>query len=401
MSDTINLLRNVASLDVSPLLDGYTKVVIIAGTDENGELITYTAGSDGGAVLTVENSWGSQTMANNMLAQIQGWAYQPYSADGALLDPAAELGDGISVNDIYGGLFHKTLNFGSLMSADIGAPKSEEIEHEYTGNVESTQDRAFSRLIKAVNTRITQNAGLIQLEAEARNAADEAINSQLSVQAGQIAARVSKSGGSSSSFGWTLTDSSWELKSNNRTVLRADSSGLHIEGEITAKSGTIGGFDIMSTYLSYGGMTWSGSASSGIYIGTSGIKLGQYFKVDTMGNLTANRITANGGTIGGIDIGSYGISGDRWSMSSNGVSFGSNGFSLNSSGVASISSSCRVNGGDTLYTYVGNIAADKITANYINSKIGEISLVRLNSMQLGGHTIARSTIDGNKVLTWI
>lgn len=393
MSDTINLLRNVASLDVSPLADGYTKVVIIAGTDENGELITYTAGSDGGAVLTVENSWGSQTMANNMLAQIQGWAYQPYSADGALLDPAAELGDGISVNDIYGGLFHKTLNFGSLMSADIGAPKSEEIEHEYTGNVESTQDRAFSRLIKAVNSRITQNAGLIQLEAEARNAGDEAINSQLSIQAGQINAKVSKSGGSSSSFGWTLTDSSWELKSNNRTVLRADSSGLHIEGEITAKSGTIGGFDIQSNYISYGGMTWSGSASNGIYIGASGIKLGQNFKVDTGGNVTiAGSLTVAGERISASNLysGAYG-----------GLSYSSSGWGNYSSGVIA---NCAYNGDDAYGVTHRGYTADSLSAStlvggYCSFGSGG-QTVRIRGYSVGFDSVHDTDGRTVRVLTW-
>ena len=238
-------------------------------------------------------------MADDMLSKVSGWQYQPYSADNALLDPAAELGDGVSINGLYSGIFSRSTHFSSLMEAEISAPTDEEIEHEHTSAVESASDRAYSRLVKAVNSRISQTANLIQLEVNARTAADHEINSQLSIQSGQISAKVSKSGGDSSSFGWSLDDSSWTLQSGNRNVLRADSTGLHIEGEITAKSGTIGGFTISDYFINYGGMTWESTASNGIYIGTSGIKLGSGFEVDTSGNLTANNLNANNAVFSG------------------------------------------------------------------------------------------------------
>ncbi len=59
-----------------------------------------------------------------------------------------------------------------------------------------------------------------------------------------ITAKVGKTGGTSSSFGWTLTDSQWTLQSNNETVLKANSSGLEVSGKVTASSGTIGGWTI-------------------------------------------------------------------------------------------------------------------------------------------------------------
>ena len=393
MSDSINLLKNVASLDVSALQSGFTKVVINAGTDEEGNVISYSAGTDGGAVLTIENPWGSQTMANNMLAKIRGWQYQPYAASGALLDPAAELGDGVTIDEIYSGIFKRTLNFDALMSSEIGAPTTAEIEHEFLPAGETFTERAYSRLIKAVNTRITQNAGLIQLEAEARNAGDEAINSQLSVQAGQINAKVSKSGGTSSSFGWTLTDSSWELKSNSRTVLRADSSGLHIEGEITAKSGTIGGFDIQSNYISYGGMTWSGSASNGIYIGTSGIKLGQNFKVDTGGNVTiAGSLTVAGERITASNLysGAYG-----------GLSYSSSGWGNYSSGVIA---NCAYNGDDAYGVTHRGYTADSLSASTLVG--GSCSFgsggqpVRIRGYSVGFDSVHDTDGRTVRVLTW-
>lgn len=298
MSDAINLLNNVSTLDVSPLANGYTKVIINAGTDDDGNVIFYEAGTDGGAVLTIDNPWGTQQMAEDMLERIIGFQYQSYSAGGALLDPSAELGDGVNINGTYGGIFTQNTSFTSLMKAEISAPTNEEIEHEYTSAVESASDRAYSRLVKAVNTRISQNATLISLEAEARTASDEAINSQLNLQAGQIEARVTKEGGNRSTFGWKLNDSSWELYSGNGTVLKATSDGLEVTGKITASSGTIGGFDINSSYISYNNQTWGGSITGGIYIGQSGIQLGKdtTFKVDNQGNLYAKKLYVWSGT---------------------------------------------------------------------------------------------------------
>lgn len=313
MSDSINLLNNVSTLDVSPSAYGYTKVIIIAGTDDDGNVISYEAGSDGGSVLTINNPWGTQQMADNMLAKIQGWQYQPYSASGALLDPSAELGDGVNINGTYGGIFSRDTNFTSLMRSEISAPTNEEIEHEQTSAVESATDRAYSRLVKAVNTRITQNATLISLEAEARTASDEEINSQLNIQAGQIEARVTKEGGSKSTFGWKLTDSSWELYSGNGTVLKATSSGLEVTGKITASSGKIGGFDITSSYINYGGLTWGSSASSGIYIGTSGIQLGSNVKISSSGYMELNgNIKLNGTDISAQNLRTGANGGNDW-----------------------------------------------------------------------------------------
>lgn len=313
MSDAINLLNNVSQLDVSPLANGYTKVIINAGTDENGNVIAYQSGSDGGAVLTIDNPWGTQTMADNMLAQLSGYQYQPYSASGAILDPSAELGDGVTIAGTYGGLFSKTTSFTSLMKSDISAPGSEEIEHEQTSAVESATDRAYSRLVKSVASRISQTANQILLETQARTSADESLTAQLNVQASEISARVSKDGGSSSGVGWYLHSDRWEIKANDTTILKVTASGLEVNGKITATSGKIGGFTIQSDYLTYGGQTWGGASNSGIYIGTSGIQLGNSVKISSSGSmelsgtlkLGGKNITANNLRTGAVGGNSY------------------------------------------------------------------------------------------------
>ena len=56
-------------------------------------------------------------------------------------------------------------------------------------------------------------------------------------------------GGSNSSFAYSLTSSNFRLIANNQTVFEATKDGVAITGEITATSGTIGGFEIGTNTL--------------------------------------------------------------------------------------------------------------------------------------------------------
>lgn len=165
-------------------------------------------------------------------------------------------------------------------------------------------------------------ADQISAEVEERQSDVESINGQLNVQAGEIAAKVSKTGGASSSFGWVLDEKSWTIKASNRDVLKATEAGLEIYGTIKATGGTIGGFTIQSNYLSYNGQTWLGTNSTGIYIGSSGIQCGPSdggFRVDNRGNLYAS----SGHFSGTVDAGNISYGGSSGYFSGGGISSGS------------------------------------------------------------------------------
>ena len=309
---TVNIGKRVSSAEVSPQLDGYTQVVLNVTDD-----LCYTAGRNTGRTLELTCPWGSQAMADNILAHIKGYQYQPYSAAGAKLDPATELGDGLTINGVYGGLYRQEMQFDSLCISSIEAPHDEEIDHEYP--YKSPEQRQITRQNAYVNSQLTVQADKIAAEVKARESADAEIQSTLDIQADEISAKVSKSGGSSSSFGWTLTDSSWTLKSNGGTVLQATKNGLEVKGIIRATSGEIGGFKITSNSLTYNNQTWGGTNSTGIYIGPSGIQLGKNFKVDSAGNLSA----ASGTFSGNVYAGNIQYGGNAGYFSGGGISSGS------------------------------------------------------------------------------
>lgn len=311
LPDTINVRRNYATLEKQEQFDGYSKVVIVVDEDNN---IQYTAGTDTGRTLTLTCPFGTQQIAQDILGKVMGHQYQPYAATGAHIDPAAEIGDGITVGGVYGGLFTKEVTHGPLYTADVSAPGGEKINYAYP--YKTIQRRKIERNFRDVSATFKVQAAMIKAEVTERKEQGEQFKAQFQVQANQISAKVEKTGGSNNSFGWELTDSSWTLKSNGGTVLKASKDGLEVKGKITATSGKIGGFDIQSNYLSYNGQTWGGTNTWGAYLGTSGLQLGKNFKVDMSGNLTA----ASGTFTGSVNAGNIQYGGSAGYLSGSGLS---------------------------------------------------------------------------------
>lgn len=310
--DVIELDNKVAKVDVSPAFDAYSKVII--NIDNDTQVV---AGNDSGRTLEFTNPFGSQSMADRVLASLQGFQYRPYSANSALLDPAAEIGDALSTDTSYGGIYTRSRNFGRLMKADVSAPHDEEIDHEY--KFESPSERKFKRTVgevkasilltnnmirsevaarenadNAMNSRITQTANAITAEVQRATQAEGNLSASLSVQATEIAAKVSSRGGSNSSFGWALTDSSHAWYSGSKKVMEVTASGLMVSGTIEAKDGTIGGFTIGKKAIYNNISQFDGTQSSGVYLGTDGIQLGQNFKVSSRGAVTASSLALKG-----------------------------------------------------------------------------------------------------------
>lgn len=264
----MNVRRQARELNVSDQFDNYTKVVINVSDESQ-----FVAGTDGGRVLTIDNPLGTQQMANDILAKLRGYRYQPYDATGALIDPAAELGDGLSVNNTYGGIYQNDLTFSRLMAADVSAPCDNEINHEF--KYESKTERTFRRELGDVRATLL-------------------------LQSDRISAKVDNRS-SNQSFGWELLEDHWSVTASGREVFRVDSTGGTFAGEVVAQSGRIGGFTISATAIYNNISEFNGTQSTGVYIGTDGIQLGQGFKVDSSGHMECNDATVRG-TIRAGDI---------------------------------------------------------------------------------------------------
>lgn len=141
MSDKLYLGREVSSFASSPTFTPWSRVVIWYDDEK-----CFAAGDNTGRTLEVDCPWATQQMANDLLASVKGVRYTPYEAAEALLDPAAELGDGITINGVYGMLASIDVDADAMFAPDISAPGEEEIDHEYP--YLSPQQRELKRTVR-------------------------------------------------------------------------------------------------------------------------------------------------------------------------------------------------------------------------------------------------------------
>lgn len=126
--------------------------------DEN----SLTAGDDTGMEVIASCPHATQPMVNALLQAMKGYRYQAYEAGAANIDPAAELGDGVTVGGIYSPL--SKLSDDGRGYAGISSPGEAEMEDEYPAEGYITQE--FNRKIAETRTTITKTSEEIMLKVE-------------------------------------------------------------------------------------------------------------------------------------------------------------------------------------------------------------------------------------------
>lgn len=101
-------------------------------------------------------------MVNALLQTMKGYQYQAYEAGAANIDPAAELGDGVTVGGIYSPL--SKLSDDGRGYAGISSPGEAEMEDEYPAEGYITQE--FNRKIAETRSTITKTSEEIMLKVE-------------------------------------------------------------------------------------------------------------------------------------------------------------------------------------------------------------------------------------------
>ena len=143
----------------------------------------YTAGDDTGLELTASCPHATQEMVNSLLDKMKGYQYQSFTADAANLDPAAELGDGITVNGIYSVI--SKLDDDGIGFPDISAPGEADLEEEYPSDGPMTQE--FNRKISETRSQIIKTAEEIRLEVENEV---KGLSAEFTVRLGEISAEL-------------------------------------------------------------------------------------------------------------------------------------------------------------------------------------------------------------------
>lgn len=247
LSEKIFLGSNVGELETGDVPANITRVNLSVDSDHY-----YTAGDDTGRAIEVTCPWGSQEMANSILASVRGKTYQPYTATDALLDPAAEIGDAVTVGGYYSVIADIFTSFDRASAPTISAPGSDEIDDEYP--YESRERRETNRQIAQTRSIISKTSEEIRLLVE-----DEIneISTSFSVQIGEISARVDDAEGSievviNTIDGLTVTDGSGTTKIKGD---RVETENLYVNAANI--SGTLTANQINLT----GSITWGDLAS--------------------------------------------------------------------------------------------------------------------------------------------
>ena len=134
---------------------------VILWVDDNN---CYQAGNDTGTVIENDCPYGTQEMANALLQQLSGYEYQGIEANGAVVTPIAELGDGLTINGIYTQLAYQNIRFSTGEVMDVAAPGKNETLHEY--QTEGETSKWFSHQIAQTRSEITKTSEEIMLSVE-------------------------------------------------------------------------------------------------------------------------------------------------------------------------------------------------------------------------------------------
>ena len=126
--------------------------------DEN----SLTAGDDTGMEIVASCPHATQPMVNALLQTMKGYRYQAYEAGAANIDPAAELGDGVTVGGIYSPL--SKISDDGRGYAGISSPGEAEMEDEYPADGYITQE--FNRKIAETRATIAKTSEEIMLKVE-------------------------------------------------------------------------------------------------------------------------------------------------------------------------------------------------------------------------------------------
>ena len=288
MSDKVFLGTRMAQLDTSPSLAPVSKV-ILAVDSENA----YIAGDDTGRTIEVTCPYGTQEMANNILSALSSYTYTPAMAQDAILDPAAEIGDGLTMGGVYTVLAQSTLTFDGIMTSDAGAPGQAEQESEY---------KYQSPVIADINWQLAETRSLISKTSEeillkVENEL-EGLSSSFSVQLQQIQSQVTGLNGQVSSI-----------------TQKVDNITLSVSNGSTSSSISlsVGGVTVSSQTIQMNGLvTFTGLANGTTTIDGACIKTGtiEASRIDTdslyvnaaniTGSLTIGQLPNNVATTGDI-----------------------------------------------------------------------------------------------------
>lgn len=164
MDTGVNLGQNAVSLETGKQYETFGSVVFrFDSADGEEQIVRYPTTEAVGAtmeapLLAITDSGYASAIAQNVLSALGSYRYSPYKAKDALIDPAMELGDGLTVNGLYSVIAEADEICDELYSASIGAESFEEVKNEFVFQ---------PSLEKTVARRIAQSSASLKIDVDA------------------------------------------------------------------------------------------------------------------------------------------------------------------------------------------------------------------------------------------
>lgn len=152
--------RFYVGLDLTGCEDNGKRLPITSVTFQVDGENTVTAGTYTGLDLYALCPYATQEMATAILVQTQGYRYQAFTAEAANIDPAMELGDGVTAGNLYGVI--SAIKDSGDGYPSLSAPGEEELEDEYP--YRSATQRELSGDMDAMRAFIQRSLGAMQIE---------------------------------------------------------------------------------------------------------------------------------------------------------------------------------------------------------------------------------------------
>ena len=143
----VDIQTNVSNFTLSKKYEAFGQVVFNFESDDGSTvsaLYPDVDKPDGPVIETkmlgMTNSGYATTIAQNVYNTIKTYLYSPYKASDAILNPAMELGDGLTINGLYTVIAVLDETCDGLYSANIEAPSYEETDYEFVYQTKSDKN---------------------------------------------------------------------------------------------------------------------------------------------------------------------------------------------------------------------------------------------------------------------
>ena len=190
-ANTATVGKLAENIDIADAFDAIDRVII--KVDEKSyfrspEVSDATWEAMTGRILEAKCPWASQVVADHVLTVVEDFVYQPYEAIGATIDPAYQLGDGVTINGTTSLIYKQTLKLDPRCAADLIAPFDKEVNHEYP--YRPAAQRALSEAEAAIGTRLSVAEDAITAEVARAISSENEVRSVITQTATDIRAEL-------------------------------------------------------------------------------------------------------------------------------------------------------------------------------------------------------------------